>query len=236
MLNKEALEYLVGIGESTNKITTIDDLPYSHLPIHLVRTPSVDPVVLHTLDSLVTFIQNHVDGSYLGDCLSIHIESPTKVNLIGPVREDKSREIYAVVKAELPDQIRYGQFYDTEDFNISVQSRFVDNPDKKLLLKFTGLIKEENVKQTGDDGISQAVMIRTGVVSVDQAIVPNPVSLAPWRTFQEVKQPESMFVFRMKDGPSAALFEADGGAWRLEAIKNIKEYLEAVLPETIILA
>ncbi|MFR2552756.1 MAG: hypothetical protein ACLS8D_13125 [Clostridioides difficile] len=29
----------------------------------------------------------------------------------------------------------------------------------------------------------------------------------------------------MKEGPSAALFEADGGAWRNEAIKNIKEYL-----------
>jgi hypothetical protein len=236
MLNKEALEYLVGIGESIEKLTMIEGLPYSHLPIHMVRTPSVDPVVLHTLDSLVTFIQDNIDGSCCGEVLAIHIESPSKVNLIGPLRDDRSREVFAAVRAELPDQIVYGRFYDTEDFNISVQSRFVDNPDKKLLLKFTGLIKEENVKQTGDDGISQAIMIRTGVVSVDQAVVPNPVSLAPWRTFQEVKQPESMFVFRMKDGPSAALFEADGGAWRLEAIRNIKEYLEEALPETVILA
>lgn len=236
MLNKEAIEYLVGLGESTEKLTMIDGLPYSHLPIKRVPAPSVDPVVLHTLDSLITFIQEDVDGSLCGDFISIHVESPTKVNLIGSVRDDRSREVFATVKAELPDQISYGRFYDTEDFNISVQSRFVDNHDKKLLLKFTGLIKEENVKQTGDDGISQAIMIKTGVVSVDQAIVPNPVSLAPWRTFQEVNQPESMFVFRMKDGPSAALFEADGGAWRLEAIRNIKEYLEAALPETVILA
>lgn len=236
MLDKNALDYLVSLGRNEDKVITIDSLPYSHLPMSRVKAPSVDPVVLHTLDSLVTFIQENIDGSFCGEVLSIHIESPTKVNLIGPVREDRSREMYATVKAELPDQIIYGRFYDTEDFNISVQSRFVDNPDKKLLLKFTGLIKEENVKQTGDDGISQAVMIRTGVVSVDQAIVPNPVSLAPWRTFQEVQQPESMFVFRMKDGPSAALFEADGGAWRLEAIRNIKEYLEEALPETVILA
>lgn len=29
----------------------------------------------------------------------------------------------------------------------------------------------------------------------------------------------------MKEGPSAAIFEADGGAWRNEAIRNIHDYL-----------
>ncbi|CAI3541092.1 hypothetical protein CNEO3_1600010 [Clostridium neonatale] len=33
----------------------------------------------------------------------------------------------------------------------------------------------------------------------------------------------------MKEGPSAALFEADGGAWRNKAILNIKAYLEKEL-------
>lgn len=46
-------------------------------------------------------------------------------------------------------------------------------------------------------------------------------------------QPESQFVFRMKedkyDGVQCALFEADGGAWRLVAMENIKEYLEREL-------
>ena len=42
-------------------------------------------------------------------------------------------------------------------------------------------------------------------------------------------QPESQFVFRMTedkyDGVQCASFEADGGAWRLKAMENIKEYL-----------
>lgn len=236
MIDEKALDYLVQIGRDEEKLTMIDDLPYSHLNLKRVNKPSANAVVLHTLDSLITFIENHVDGSYCGDPLSIHIESPSEVSLIGSLRDDRTRETFGVVRAELPDEIRYGQYYDTENFNIQVQSRFVDNPDKKLLLKFTGLIKEENVKQTGDDGISQAVTIKTGVASVGQAVVPNPVNLAPWRTFQEVAQPESLFIFRMKDGPTAALFEADGGAWRLEAIKNIKEYLEKQLPDMVILA
>lgn len=63
--------------------------------------------------------------------------------------------------------------------------------------------------------------------------VPNPVELAPYRTFLEVEQPESQFIFRMKDGPRCAIFEADGGAWRNQAITNIREYLKNELFEEI---
>lgn len=46
-------------------------------------------------------------------------------------------------------------------------------------------------------------------------------------------QPESDFVFRMKedkyDGVQCALFEADGGAWKLHAMESIQEYLEEQL-------
>ena len=31
-------------------------------------------------------------------------------------------------------------------------------------------------------------------------IVPNPVKLRPYRTFAEIEQPESSYVFRIKDG------------------------------------
>ena len=35
----------------------------------------------------------------------------------------------------------------------------------------------------------------------------------------------------MQSGPTCALFEADGGAWRNEAMLNIKKYLEANLKD-----
>ena len=58
--------------------------------------------------------------------------------------------------------------------------------------------------------------------------------LAPRRTFPEVDQPESPFVLLVKQSregmmPEIALFEADGGLWKLTAIQNIKDYLKAVL-------
>lgn len=37
----------------------------------------------------------------------------------------------------------------------------------------------------------------------------------------------------VKDGPRAAIFEADGGAWKLAAVRNIKKYLEEKLKEQV---
>ena len=75
--------------------------------------------------------------------------------------------------------------------------------------------------------------MKTGIASKGEAIVPNPVILQPYRTFVEVPQPYSQYIFRMKqdkyDGIQCALFEADGGAWKIEAMKEIKAYLEEQL-------
>lgn len=78
----------------------------------------------------------------------------------------------------------------------------------------------------------------TGVASKSDVIVPNPVSLAPYRTFQEIAQPYSNFVFRMADKqvPTFSLIEAQGGVWKNEAVSRIKEYFKnalADMPEEI---
>jgi len=234
---KEALQYLVELGQDTEKIIEIGGQPYSHLNLKRICLPSVDAVQLSTLDSFVEFTKQIIAREITNaQDLMIHVESPVKVRLIGAIRDDASREVFAETTAALPSEISYRQYYSTEDFNVNLQSRFVENEDKKLLLKFTGLIKEEAIKTVGDNGVSQQATIKTGVTTVGNAVVPNPVTLAPYRVFREVEQPESIFIFRMKDGPSAALFEADGGAWRLEAIKNVADYLKERLPEMIVLA
>jgi hypothetical protein len=131
-------------------------------------------------------------------------------------------------KAMLPD-ITIDRFINPEDFNIMIQSCFVPTDDSALLLKVAGNIQDSAVKQVGDDGVKQAVTMKTGVAQIENVIVPNPVLLSPYRTFPELKQPISKFVFRMKSGPTAAIFEADAGAWKAEAMNRIKEYLEKEL-------
>ena len=93
------------------------------------------------------------------------------------------------------------------------------------MLNYASAIKIDKGAEIADNGISQVTTIKTGVSTLAHAKAPNPVTLKPYRTFLEVDQPESKFVFRINDTPGCALFEADGGIWRAAAKENIAEYL-----------
>lgn len=229
MDQREALQYLVNLGEEKEPIIDLQQGTFSTINLTRVKVVRAAALSISTLTGFVDYIKSNIDA--IDTKLLVHVESPTIVKLYGPLNVDRERENYLVAAAELPDNIKYERFLDTEGFNIMLQSSFVSNKDKEILLKYTGLIQDDAVKQIGDNGISQAVTIKTGVASVGQAEVPNPVTLAPYRTFSEISQPESKFIFRMKEGPSAAIFEADGGSWKNEAILSIKKYLEDQLKE-----
>ncbi|MFT8352357.1 hypothetical protein [Clostridium saccharoperbutylacetonicum] len=229
MEQKEALEYLVNLGADKDPIVKLDQGVFSTVNLQRIKAPKAATLTVSTLTGLVDYIKTNIDD--LKGKLLIHVKSSGIVNLYGPLEADGEREYFICAEAILPNNVVYERFLDTERFNIMLQSAFVDTGDKATLLKYTGLIKEENVKSTGDDGISQSVTIKTGVATVGLAVVPNPVILAPFRTFPEIEQPTSKFIFRMQDGPSAALYEADGGAWRNKAILSIKEYLQEKLKE-----
>lgn len=189
-----------------------------------------EPLVINTLSGFVKYVQSNLDRR--DKSLIVHVKNENTVYLKGLIAEDGSREELAIAKAIIP-KFDFNYFMDTEEFNIALQSKFVPNEDREILLQVVGNVSEENVKNTGDDGVSQAVTINQGVASKADVKVPNPVVLAPYRTFLEVEQPESQFIFRMKDGPRGAIFEADGGAWRNQAIVNIREYLNDQLSEEI---
>lgn len=227
MEQREALEYLVNLGEKKEPIIELDQGTFSRVSLNRVTEPVASKLTVSTLTGLVDYIKTNIDQ--LKGKLLIQVKSPNEVALYSPLNADREREKYVSAEAILPNNVTYERFLETERFNIMLQSAFVDNEDKAKLLKYTALITDDTVKNFGDDGISQKVTVKTGVASVSDAVVPNPVTLAPFRTFPEVEQPESKFIFRMKEGPSAALFEADGGAWRNKAILNIKAYLEKEL-------
>lgn len=236
---KQALEYLVGLGESKIKIEKVtlpdgtvqvySDKRLERLSKHI---PMAKMIEVSTLTSLVDYIKAHIDS--MAEKMVILVESPSEVFLFSQLNEKREREYLVKVKAQTPE-FRYGSFIDHETFVINVQSKFLDdeNTDKGLLLKFAGTVEQESVSSYGDDGVTQKATIRNGIASKTDAIVPNPVKMRPYRTFVEVEQPVSEFIFRIKDsnGISCALFEADGGAWKNTAMKNIKDYLEFELAD-----
>lgn len=224
---KAALDYLIQKGIEENPIVDTGYGMFSKVQLNRITEPRIETLEVSTLTSLVEFLMNDVDMT--DEKYLIHVVNPYTVDLLLPLREDGKRQHVMRASAYLPNNIHYGRFIDTESFNIMLQSSFADNEGKSLLLKFTGLIKDESVKKTGDNGVSQSVTIKTGVATVGEAEVPNPVELAPYRSFSEIEQVESKFIFRMKDGPQAALFEADGGAWKNQAMKRIRHFIETSL-------
>lgn len=190
-----------------------------------------DSINMTTLSGLVDYIKAKVDG--MSDHMIVHVVSPTKVCLISDLDDDRKRECLVEVNAEIP-LFNYGKFIDAEAFVIGIRSKFIQNDGAEKILRFAGTVESGTVAKYSDDGISQSATVKKGIAGKESEIVPNPVKLRPFRTFTEVEQPESEFVFRMKDSESAvycAIFEADGGAWKREAMKNIKNYLEYELAD-----
>lgn len=224
---KEALEYMIELGEERNDIVEVDGTYYTNKKITRINEDldlDLDCLHISTLSGLLDYIKSNIDKDYKSNLLVV-IKSPTEISVEKGLDIDGKRRKLALVEAVVP-KIYFDHYYGTESFNILLQSAFIENIHRDLLLKVVGNIKEEVIQNIGDDGISQAATIKTGVATVQDVKVPNPVLLTPRRTFVEVEQPESQFVFRMQSGPKCALFEADGGAWRNEAMQNIKKYLE----------
>lgn len=207
----------------------------------------VEAVKIHTLSGFVDFVNevavakdHHAKAN-----LIVEIKSPSLVHLYtGAAEKWRGRELVAGASFEEllgPSTIEYGKFMDLERFNIALQAVFEDTEERAKLLMVVGTVREEEVRTSNDDGVSQTVVASAGVVANTRTVIPNPTKLRPFRTFREVEQPESLFVVRVKKSdegglPRVALFEADGGKWKLDAIDNINTYLSDLIVGIPILA
>lgn len=225
---REAMEYL--LTKVTNEVKEIEGNHF-HITsqgVEMIDMPereTIKPFNVRTLTGLVDYINSEADSlSYSTNQSFLHVVSHNEVRLMS-VLNGRVRDYYITAMAQTP-QIKFDTFMDTENFNIMLQSCFMKSDDLEKILAVVGTIKEENVKTTGDDGITQSVTAKAGIARYDEVELPNPVTLIPYRTFGEVMQPSSKFVFRMQNGPRAALFEADAGAWKLRAMQHIKLYLQ----------
>ena len=218
---KKALEYLVELAKPN--FETIGGYVYSDKPLERIDyNPKAAKIEMNTLSSLIDYIKANVDE--MPGKMIIHVQSPTLVQMYSELDYERKREYMVEVNASVPD-FRFNQFSDHEPFCINLQSKFIDDPDtdRALLLKFAGTVEAGTVAEYGDDGVTQKATVKTGIASKGEAIVPSPVTLKPL----------SNFVFRMKqdryDGIQCALFEADGGAWKIAAMREIKTYLKEQL-------
>lgn len=233
---KEALQYIIGLQQP--RIEEIGGKQYyfhNGIPMLVDKCRNCESVQLSTLTSLVDYIKNRMADDFPDGIpkMIVHVASETEVSLLTQFNDDRKRLEILSVKARVPD-ITLNRFIDQESFIIQMQSMFLDTPDKAVVMQVAGNVEDKTIANYGDNGVSQKATIKTGIANVEDVIVPNPVQLQPFRTFHEVGQQKIEFVFRMKNGGSGvscALFEADGGAWKLRAVHEIAEYLKGELAD-----
>jgi len=242
-LGKETIgkiEELVRSAVDLN-IIEIDGMQWTKARLERVLyEPKPATLCVASLSGLVDFINVNIDELDLADTV-ILIDSFKKVSLISATQGEaleRARHIEAVVDPDLK-VYPFEKYLEVEPFVIALRSMFEPSDDRERVIAYVSKVSGGTSFGLDDDGVTQIANVKKGVTGALTAkeTAPAIIKLRPFRTFRDVPQVESEFLFRMKliDTESqivgAALFEADGGRWRNQAVQAIREYLTAYLPD-----
>jgi len=195
-------------------------------------TPPVPaPVQVDTLAGFVQLLENRFEGFDPLVCM-VHVYKYDTVLLTGEVSDKFGRrQIYVKAVAAKPERtFNFNQYYPQEEFNIALRSMFVQDDELNSLVALAGNIAKQSELKQVDDGFSQEVSAKSGIAMVKTVTIKPRVTLKLLRTFLEVEQPAGDYIFRVKSseqqGNQCALFEADGGMWKLTAMQTIQAWLQ----------
>lgn len=219
---------------SRTEIVDLHGIKFSTKKLNHVIKPQPDTIDAYSLKAIVDYMDM---AEVPKEDLFIHIESPASVILYKKMENfEKTRE--RLIHVRLPDfGFVFGRFYELEHFIIHIQVNFIATETRDTVLRILGNIADQNITTRTDDGVTQSVQAKTGIVKVNHVDLPNPITLVPFRSFPEIYQPASLFVLRGKKNNNVtewALFEADGGAWKLEAVDNISTFLKSTISIPVI--
>lgn len=241
---KETVEFIFERGKKESNIVEIGDDRYAPSALQLKQIhpdplPPAPPLIpefrVQTLSGLVSLIKEGIDQE--ADLL-VHIVDETTVNLVTKnVDAWMRRPILVACNAFEYEQFPYGRQLTQEDFIINFQTRFVpdDGPDSDYIyvLRIAQNLTASIVSISDDNGVNQEATIRSSLSGRKEIALRPRVTLAPRRTFSEVSQPSSEFLFRLhKQGtderpamPNLSLHDASGTGWKVEAMESIKAFL-----------
>jgi hypothetical protein len=231
---KELLQYVVNEFSEVQTLDIGDGRFFTSRPVTPMTYPIQKPLQFNTLQSLIDFA-NSLDTP---DEIIAHVIDEKEVLLIAAVVDDYAQRIcYAKATTGLqPEPFPFGRFLQPEEFAIQLRTKFIQTDTMLQLLQVTGNISTSATVEVTDDGFTQTVGQKAGVVLKSRAELPTEIVLAPFRTFLEIDQPLSPFFVRARKSgelPDLALFATDGGAWRIDAVKGIAAFLKANLNESI---
>lgn len=191
-----------------------------------------DTLDLHSLDALVKLVRTEAAKAEVP--LYITIPDHLTVRCFGQPAPNARylRQVYYEAHAtDVPgwgEQVQLG----FEEAQIAMRTRFQETPDTIYALKLLSDICCGAKVVYNDNGIATTVTTQKGVALQSNEQIRPIITLKPYRTFQEVEQPESIFLIRVNER-GITFTEADGGMWKLKARQTVKAFLEEQLAEEV---
>lgn len=191
-----------------------------------------DALRLNSLDAMVRMIQE--EGLRFEDKLFVQVPDHLTVRCFGAVNFDAraTRNCYFVADATDVPGWDASVKMPFDQAAVALQTRFQDGGDRDYTLQLLSNISCGAKVTYNDTGVATTIVSQKGVSLQQNQTIKPLVRLRPYRTFQEVQQPEGLFLIRI-DERGITFTEADGGMWKLEARRTVLQYLQERLREQI---
>lgn len=233
---KEAIEKIVSLANPV--VTEVDGVSYlfDKEAGYTQIKPDLDQVetiALSSLDAMVKFVTR--EAVALTDSI-LFLTIPNHMTVACFTSPDKGSRnlrtyLYNAKATDVPGwdaSMKLG----FEDAQIALRTRFQHTNDIEYAQKLLSDITTGCKVTYNDNGVATTIVTQQGVALQGKATIRPILNLRPYRTFQEVEQPDSDFLIRVNDR-YISFIEADGGMWKLAAREMVKAYLEEHLAQLI---
>ena len=184
---------------------------------------------LYSLDAVVKMVRNEAQeyATHVGSHIFVSVPKHNTVVVFLEPDEGcyyERTELYQAIATDIPgwDNTVSLPF---DQAAVAIQTRFQDGGDRDYTLRLLSMISTGAKITYNDTGIATNVVTQRGVALQENSQIKPLVRLRPYRTFQEVEQPEGLFLIRISE-KGITFTEADGGMWKLTARKTVAAYLE----------
>lgn len=198
----------------------------------LPEIPTPNTLTLSSLDAVITMVQT--EAIKKTEMVFISVPTATRVEVFSKSQPAKreARDVFYEAKAIDVPGWEQSVKLPFDQAAVALQTRFQDSADRAYCLQLLSNITTGAKITYNDTGVATTVVTQKGIALQENQAIKPLVKLRPYRTFQEVEQPEGLFLIRI-DERGITFTEADGGMWRLTARKTVADYLAENLADEI---
>ena len=189
---------------------------------------SPETVMRNSLDALVQLVKKEQQSRQIFVSVTGHDE----VDVYDSPSEDcrwKRNVLYNARAIDIPGwepEVQMG----FDQAAVALMTRFQDGGDREYTLTLLSQITTGAKVTYTDNGVASTIVTQKGAALAQNTTIKPLVKLRPYRTFQEIEQPEGIFLIRISER-GITFREADGGMWKLTARNTAKGWLQEQLQD-----